>query len=85
MAKKRFYGSDMSGLNAERNREARDFSMLSEDHSAIANMPKEIKYHEWPKANMYANSDLDDTIRGVDKQMNEDGSQMARHKAKSKY
>lgn len=84
MAKKRFH-SGASALNVERRAEARDFSMISEDKSACANLPQDVKYHAWPKAGHYAEYSLDDTIRGIDKQMNEDGAGMRRHKSRSKY
>lgn len=82
----RFYEEGSSKeLNYARRKEAQDFAMISEDKSAIANLPQEKMYKEWPKVGHYASYDLDDTIRGVDKQMDEDGAQMARHKSKSKY
>lgn len=84
--KKRFYDGDYSGhLNNARRQEHRDFEMISEDHNAVANLPQEVKYHAWPKAAHYADFDLDDTIRGIDKQQIADGEGMRRHKAKSKY
>lgn len=82
--KKRFHAG-ASALNHERHEEARDFSMISEDKSACANMPQQVKYHAWPKAGHYADYSLDDTIRGIDKQMNEDGSGMRKHKSTKKY
>lgn len=85
MAKKRFYDGDYSGLNKAREQQARDFSMISEDKSACANLPQDVKYHAWPKAGSYADYDLDDTIRGIDKQMDQDGAGMRKHKSKSKY
>lgn len=86
MAKKRFYDGDYSGpLNVARKQEARDFEMISEDHSAVANLPQQVKYHAWPKAGHYAEYDLDDTIRGINKQMDEDGSGMRKHKSTKKY
>jgi len=85
-SKKRFYDGDYSGhLNHARKQEHKDFEMISEDHSAPANMPQEVKYHAWPKAGHYAEYSLDDTIRGIDKQMDEDGSAMKRHKSTKKY
>lgn len=87
MAKKRFYDGDYSGpLNKARKEEARDFSMISEDHSAVANMPQQVKYHAWPKAGHYAaDSYLDDTIRGINEQQGADASAARRLKSKSKY
>ncbi len=86
MAKKRFYNGDYSGpLNVARKQEARDFSMISEDRSAVANLPQQVIQKEWPKPGYYADYDLDDTIRGINEQENADGSGMKRHKSKSKY
>lgn len=85
MAKKRFHDGDYAGLNGARKEEARDFSMLSEDKSACANMPQDVKYHAWPKTGHYADYSLDDTIRGIDKQMDEDGAQMRRRKGGNKW
>lgn len=85
-AKKRFYDGDYSGpLNKARKQESRDFEMISEDRSAVANLPQQVKYHAWPKAGHYADYDLDDTIRGVNSQMDADGAGMKRHKSRSKY
>lgn len=86
MAKKRFYDGDYSGpLNKARREENRDFNMISEDKSACANLPQDVKYHAWPKAGHYAQYDLDDTIRGIDKQMDQDGAGMKRHKGGNKW
>ena len=85
MAKKRFYSGDYAGSGMRREQEARDFSMISENKSAVANMPQEVVYKAWPKAGHYASYDLDDTIRGIDEQMNGDGAGMKRHKSRSKY
>ncbi len=86
MAKKRFYDGDYSGpLNVARKQERKDFGMISEDHSTVANLPQQKKYHAWPKNNVYESYDLDDTIRGVDEQMGADVSMAKRLKSKSKY
>lgn len=90
MAKKdsrtRYYDGDYSGrLNQARRMEENDFEMISEDHKACANLPQEVKYHAWPEPGYYAETNLDDTIRGITKQQNADGEGMRRNKAKSKY
>jgi hypothetical protein len=91
MAKKRHYSSHLGEgsyegpLNKARKEERKDFMMLSEDHSAPANLPQDVKYHAWPKVGHYANFESDDTIRGIDDQMNADGAQMARRKAGNKW
>lgn len=55
--------------------ERRDSEMISEDHSAIANMPQNVIMREYPKTHGYTPEDLDDTIRGIDRQMDMDNSQ----------
>jgi len=86
MAKKRFYDGDYSGpLNVARREEAKDFSMISEDRSAVANLPQEVKYHAWPKAGRYATYDYEDTIKGIDEQISSDDKGLARQKHGFKY
>lgn len=70
---------------SERAMEARAGQMISEDHSAIANMPQQVVYREYPKGELYLRSSLDDTMSGIDKQMNEDVGMANKHKAKSMY
>jgi len=36
-----------------RNQERRDFNMISEDHSAVANLPRKAQHHEFPKDGGY--------------------------------
>lgn len=84
--KTRFYDGDYSGpLNKARRLEAKDYEMISEDHNAVANLPQDVKYHAWPQAGYYADSNLDDTIRGINKQLDADGAGMRKHKSKEKY
>lgn len=70
---------------SERAEERRAGGMLSEDHSAIANMPQEVIYREYPKNELYLNSKLDDTMEGIKKQQNEDVGMANRHKPNSMY
>lgn len=69
----------------ERKMEKRSGAMLHEDHRAIANMPQDVKYHEWPSARMYLNTHLDDTIEGIEHQQMGDIQVANRHKPKSMY
>lgn len=80
MAKK-YYGSSKgsmeamecyAGYDARRRREIEDGNMLNENHSAIANMPQEVKYHDWPASPIGASYNLNDDIRGIDNQMRDD-------------
>src|SRR3990172_206293 len=64
------------GYKGRRHEEMRDAGMISEDHNAIANMPQQVMMKPWPKGGYYEPSVLDDTIRGVNEQMDADGVQM---------
>lgn len=70
MAKKRYYGGKGG--------------MISENMSATANLPQNVIMRKY-KMNEYAYYMLDDTITGVDRQMNSDVKGMKRYKSKSKY
>lgn len=86
MAKKRFYDGDYSGnLNTARRQERADFSMISEDKSACANLPQKEMYKEWPRGGSYATSDYNDTISGINEQERADSSGAKRHKGGFKY
>ncbi len=85
MAKKRFYDGDYSGLESSRREEKRDSEMIHEDHNAFANLPQQVMIKAWPKAGHYADYNLDDEISGINKQMDEDGSGLKRHKGGNKW
>lgn len=86
MAKKRFYDGDYAGpLNVARRQERDDFSMISEDKSACANLPQREVYREWPKGGAYADSSYNDTISGINAQEREDSAGAKRHKGGFKY
>lgn len=72
-------------MDPRRHQEMRDAGMIREDHSATANLPQDVKYHAWPANDDYPRYGLDDTIRGIDKQENEDYRKMESHKQKGKY
>lgn len=58
-----------------RHEEMREAGMISEDHSAIANMPQHVVMKPYPKAGPYMmDGQLNDTITGVDRQMDHDDS-----------
>jgi hypothetical protein len=60
-------------------------SEISESKSSIANLPQSEAYRPWPKSGNYEDYGLDDTISGIDSQMNEDGAKMKRHIQPGKY
>lgn len=63
-----------AGMEPRRRQEMEDAGMISEDHNAIANLPQEVMFKKYPKTGPYMPEMLDDTIRGVDKQMDGDDS-----------
>jgi hypothetical protein len=73
------------GKESRRHQEMHDGGMIHEDHSAIANMPQEVMMKPYPKTGPYMPEPLDDTIRGIDMQMDKDDSQRARHFKPHKY
>jgi hypothetical protein len=71
---KRYYKSGMSegsyaGESARRTQEMEDAGMIHEDRSQIANLPQEVMMKTYPMTGPYLPEDLDDTIKGVDRQM----------------
>lgn len=75
---KRYHGS-YEGMKDSRRMQEQDGAMLNEDHSAVANMPQMVKYHGWPDSSIYTPENLDDTIRGINRQKNLDGSLMKKN------
>lgn len=67
------------GSSDTRRMEGQDGSMLNDSKGSIANMPQDVKYHLWPSSRDYLNSNLDDTIRGIDSQISADHSKTVKH------
>jgi hypothetical protein len=59
-----------AGHDARRHQEMEDGGMIREDHSQIANLPQEVMMKPYPYAGADMPEGLDDTIRGVDHQIN---------------
>lgn len=68
--------ADMSGRLTQ---EMEDGGMIREDRRAIANLPQEVMIKPYPKTGPYLPEGLDDTINGVDMQMDYDDSQRRSH------
>lgn len=82
----RVYDNTYSGnLNSARRLEREDFSMISEDKSACANLPQREVYRPWPKGHDYADFALNDDIRGIDAQESEDVAGMKKHVGGNKW
>lgn len=61
-----------AGMEPRRRQEMEDAGMINEDHSAIANMPQGVMMKPYSKPYNYLPEGLDDTIRGIDNQMDND-------------
>lgn len=48
--------------------------MISEDKSAVANLPQNVIMKEYPKSPSMGYSELDDTIRVIDNQITKDAN-----------
>lgn len=68
-----------AGAEPRRRQEMMDAGMIHEDHRAVANLPQDVKYHPYPKPMNYLPEGLDDTIRGIDRQMEYDHSHEMRY------
>jgi len=87
-SKKRYYDeqSSYSGQDARRTQEMQDGGMIREDRSAVANLPQNVMYKPYPKNHDYLPEDLDDTIRGIDHQIETlDGKKRDKHFMPKKY
>ena len=74
------------GMEGRRTQEMQDAGMIREDRSEVANMPQEVMYKGWPKPS-YGMMDerLDDSISGVNRQMDRDEDQGKRGMNPHKY
>ena len=62
-----------------RKQEMMDAGMIHEDHSKIANLPQEVRMESYPKNGPWTPEDIDDTQRGVDRQIDYDNRQKMAH------
>ncbi len=79
MAKRHYSQGEYAGMDARRTQEMQDGGMLREDRSKIANMPQEVMFKQYPETGPYIPEMLDDTIRGVDQQMDGDDRKRREH------
>lgn len=68
-----------AGSEPRRRQEMQDAGMIFEDSRAIANLPQEVMFKEYPKTGPYLPEGLEDSIRGVDHQMDYDDKKRAEH------
>jgi len=72
------------GHASRRDQEMHDAGMIRENHAAIANLPQEVMIKPWPAAGSYMPEELDDTIRGVNKQEAMDDGLRSKHNVPKK-
>lgn len=89
-SKKRFHHTQSKagmyeGHNERRKQEMQDGGMIVEDHKAIANMPQEVRYHDWPGKYQGLDGDLNDTISGINQQLDKDESGMKKNNVPKKW
>lgn len=70
---------DYMGMPTSARRGLERPEMIYEDHRAIANLPQEVMIKAYPKTGPYLPEGLDDSINGVDRQMDYDDSQRRSH------
>ena len=68
-----------AGMEPRRRQELEDAGMIREDHNEIANLPQDVRMTPYPKTGPYLPEGLDDTIRGVDHQMDYDDGKRREH------
>ena len=59
--------------------------MAERFYSNAAGFPKGSKIEDWSKTSSRKDDNLDDTIKGIDKQINADIAGAEKHKSKNKY
>ena len=59
--------------------------MISEDHSAPANLPQDVVHKYYPKMDYMDSHYLDDTIRGVDDNYDDSIDRVERHQSDSMH
>lgn len=68
-----------AGPENRRKMEMEDAGMIREDRSAIANLPQNVMIKPYPRTGPYESDVLDDTLKGIDKQIDYDDSQRQSH------
>ena len=72
-------------IDPRRRLEYEDSMILNEDPNAIANLPQDVKYHKWPRTSSGPQYNIDDTVHGVDVQMDKDMKGFKREFDPEKY
>lgn len=73
MPKDRRYHGRMKH-DSEMRQEQKDAGMISSDHSKLANLPTEVMMKEYPPCPAYMDWEMQDNIRGIDRQIGNDNA-----------
>jgi hypothetical protein len=83
---RRFQEPYAGGMEQRRRSELEDAGMIHEDRRAIANLPQEVMIKAYPYTGPYLPEGLDDTIRGVDHQIDDlDNRKRSKNNVPKKY
>ncbi|HEY4831542.1 MAG TPA: hypothetical protein VIH61_03180, partial [Waddliaceae bacterium] len=67
------------GMEPRRRQELEDMGMIHEDHREIANLPQNVMMKPYKYESGYLPEDLDDTIRGIERQKDYDNGKKMEH------
>lgn len=76
---------EMEGMYRYEDRKYGNSSMIHEDRSQMANLPRDYYIKEYPKTRYYGSSYLSDDINGIDNQMDRDSRMITRDKYPEKF
>ena len=65
--------------------EEKEGAMIRNDHTAFANLPREVMMKAYPECPAYMDGFLDDSIHGIDKQQGADNSRRRSGFSEHKY
>jgi hypothetical protein len=66
------------GMDYVHSQERQDGAMIHEDYNCMSLLPYNVIIKEYPKNNYALHDELNDTITGIDRQMNTDSAQIRR-------
>jgi hypothetical protein len=72
-------GEFYAGLDPRRRQEIADGGMIREDQNQMANCPRMAMHHEYPQTPYYKTPYVDDLVRGIDNEIDDNGSSMKRY------
>lgn len=71
-----------AGLDPRRRQEVADSGMIQEDHTQMANLPRQARHFEYPQAGYYSTPYIDSTVRGIESDRDDNNYDMRRYRSK---